>query len=71
MVARGRQGSRAQVLRVLWVLACHQGDDNSTCENNTVARETMARSDAGLTWTPTNRGAPVSLDRLFQPLGGS
>ena len=41
------------------------------CENNTVARETMARSGAGLTGTPTNRGAPVSLGRLFQPLDGS
>ena len=53
------------------MLACHQGDYNSTSEDNTVARQTMARSGAGLTWAPTNRGASVSLGRLFQPLGGS
>ena len=46
-------------------------ETNSTCEDNTVARETMARSGAGLTWALTNRGAPVSLGRLFQLLGGS
>ena len=44
---------------------------NSTSEDNTVARQTMERSGAGLTWSPTNRGAFVSLGRLFQPPGGS